>query len=210
MVGIAEDRVKRENEMRTEAIRRVRGYKDPLFVETRADARILEAELALKEAQSNRQSARALLTSFWCGTPDSLVIAEGIEKPDPRDLPLAEADAAVVDAAVDRARAQVVVEQSRAHQDYTVSGGTRFLRETNDVAVLGGISIPLGRFDRNQGNIARAQAERRQLEFQSEASRLERRSEEHTSELQSLMRISYAVFCLKKKKTETINKRHVE
>src|SRR3546814_1012694 len=31
------------------------------------------------------------------------------------------------------------------------------------------------------------------------------RSEEHTSELQSLMRISYAVFCLKKKKTYTQN-----
>src|SRR3546814_10243072 len=31
-----------------------------------------------------------------------------------------------------------------------------------------------------------------------------KRSEEHTSELQSLMRISYAVFCLKKKK----NKKH--
>src|SRR3546814_8607657 len=40
------------------------------------------------------------------------------------------------------------------------------------------------------------------------------RSEEHTSELQSLMRISYAVFCLKKKKTthtqqhNTYNIRH--
>src|SRR3546814_12116481 len=34
--------------------------------------------------------------------------------------------------------------------------------------------------------------------------RLVIRSEEHTSELQSLMRISYAVFCLKKKKQETI------
>src|SRR3546814_2032598 len=33
--------------------------------------------------------------------------------------------------------------------------------------------------------------------------RLDLRSEEHTSELQSLMRISYAVFCLKKKKTNT-------
>src|SRR3546814_7290915 len=33
--------------------------------------------------------------------------------------------------------------------------------------------------------------------------RLEVRSEEHTSELQSLMRISYAVFCLKKKKNKT-------
>src|SRR3546814_6569626 len=31
------------------------------------------------------------------------------------------------------------------------------------------------------------------------------RSEEHTSELQSLMRISYAVFCLKKKKKKTKN-----
>src|SRR3546814_5225899 len=36
------------------------------------------------------------------------------------------------------------------------------------------------------------------------------RSEEHTSELQSLMRISYAVFCLKKKKKtqQTTNKQH--
>src|SRR3546814_3808270 len=33
------------------------------------------------------------------------------------------------------------------------------------------------------------------------------RSEEHTSELQSLMRISYAVFCLKKKKTKQLYKR---
>src|SRR3546814_2575034 len=34
------------------------------------------------------------------------------------------------------------------------------------------------------------------------------RSEEHTSELQSLMRISYAVFCLKKKKNPQINSQH--
>src|SRR3546814_1008118 len=35
------------------------------------------------------------------------------------------------------------------------------------------------------------------------------RSEEHTSELQSLMRISYAVFCLKKKKTNKSHKNNV-
>src|SRR3546814_10282053 len=33
----------------------------------------------------------------------------------------------------------------------------------------------------------------------------DQRSEEHTSELQSLMRISYAVFCLKKKNTNKIH-----
>src|SRR3546814_6797866 len=36
------------------------------------------------------------------------------------------------------------------------------------------------------------------------------RSEEHTSELQSLMRISYAVFCLKKKKTKKITNNHAK
>src|SRR3546814_4538531 len=36
------------------------------------------------------------------------------------------------------------------------------------------------------------------------------RSEEHTSELQSLMRISYAVFCLKKKKTNNIITTYVQ
>src|SRR3546814_5203406 len=36
------------------------------------------------------------------------------------------------------------------------------------------------------------------------------RSEEHTSELQSLMRISYAVFCLKKKqKNLSVSRRHI-
>src|SRR3546814_3374539 len=34
------------------------------------------------------------------------------------------------------------------------------------------------------------------------------RSEEHTSELQSLMRISYAVFCLKKKQKKILTPRH--
>src|SRR3546814_5793610 len=41
------------------------------------------------------------------------------------------------------------------------------------------------------------------LKGASEALRELFRSEEHTSELQSLMRISYAVFCLKKKKNTT-------
>src|SRR3546814_7511706 len=36
------------------------------------------------------------------------------------------------------------------------------------------------------------------------------RSEEHTSELQSLMRISYAVFCLKKKTTRTTLRRSIK
>src|SRR3546814_3741739 len=41
--------------------------------------------------------------------------------------------------------------------------------------------------------------------------RYAKRSEEHTSELQSLMRISYAVFCLQKKtKQQTTKHRHIQ
>src|SRR3546814_4230189 len=43
--------------------------------------------------------------------------------------------------------------------------------------------------------------EDRQLAKRAAPGILKERSEEHTSELQSLMRISYAVFCLKKKTT---------
>src|SRR3546814_1978788 len=48
-------------------------------------------------------------------------------------------------------------------------------------------------------------AVRRHLNAAFPAARIEARSEEHTSELQSLMRISYAVFCLKKKKKTKTN-----
>src|SRR3546814_2433480 len=41
--------------------------------------------------------------------------------------------------------------------------------------------------------------------MQNDPLRLQARSEEHTSELQSLMRISYAVFCLKKKHYRSIH-----
>src|SRR3546814_4930945 len=45
----------------------------------------------------------------------------------------------------------------------------------------------------------------RQRQFAERHGVRRQRSEEHTSELQSLMRISYDVFCLKKKNRNTIN-----
>src|SRR3546814_5055848 len=64
---------------------------------------------------------------------------------------------------------------------------------------------PLGSFDRRSADGYRAVAGRA-MDHLPERTELPRRarSEEHTSELQSLMRRSYAVFCLKKKKLEII------
>lgn len=174
MVWIAERRLETEREMQTEALRRVRGYRDPLFVETQAAARVTSAELALEQAEARSAAARNLLASFWGGEGDGLEVSDGIERLASLQGELAQADANVRDAAVAQASAEVVLEQSRATQDYTIGGGVRFLRETNDVALVAGISIPLGRFDRNEGNIDRARAERRRLEAEAEADRLAR------------------------------------
>src|SRR3546814_2005878 len=59
----------------------------------------------------------------------------------------------------------------------------------------------LDRFGRLDGLVNNYQA----LPWEENAARVGARSEEHTSELQSLMRISYAVFCLKQNKKKKSN-----
>src|SRR3546814_14348024 len=76
----------------------------------------------------------------------------------------------------------------RSHADQRAQ---RRAQLVGDVADEGGIH-PVGAF---QCFVAVAQGA-----FDADAVTDIERSEEHTSELQSLMRISYAVFCLKKKK----------
>src|SRR3546814_10627106 len=60
------------------------------------------------------------------------------------------------------------------------------------------------RHRRQQGAALRPYERARRRAGTARPTRLQLRSEEHTSELQSLMRISHAVFCLKKKKHTTI------
>src|SRR3546814_8249516 len=69
------------------------------------------------------------------------------------------------------------------------------------------VDLAFGAFDVERRALAAAEGAERLLDdlahtrsFPSGPGQQRMRSEEHTSELQSLMRISYAVFCLKKKK----------
>lgn len=174
VVKITSYRLETEKGIEREALRRVRGYKDPLFVETRASARVAQAEIDVDQAEAKARAARNTLASFWSGSGEELEVAGEFLPYRPTELKLADADLSLAEAQTARASAAVTVEQSRAVQDYTVSGGARFLRGTNDIALVAGVTIPLSRFDRNQGNIERAQAERLQAELTAEANRLER------------------------------------
>ena len=172
--AIAKQQLSIEEGLQSEALRRVRGYKDPFFVETRAAARVAQAQIALEQSRAKLNNARDALASFWGGNGDDLDVVGELVLGGNQKIELAEADQALEEARVARASAAVIVEQTRKTQDYTVNGGTRFIKGTNDIALVAGITIPLGRFDRNQGNIERARAERWRLELTAEANRLER------------------------------------
>src|SRR3546814_8772805 len=84
--------------------------------------------------------------------------------------------------------------------DMTVDDRARAIDDgVVDVAAIGEHGIERG--DRAAGFAVDAGA------FAERRNEREDRSEEHTSELQSLMRISYAVFCLKKKKKHNNKKK---
>src|SRR3546814_2621083 len=109
-----------------------------------------------------------------------------------------------------------------------VSLGRRNPDFGNVVSVMGSVTLPIFAGRRQEPRIAAAEAQAaaalaeradalRELEAQFEAdlaawrsaARQWQRSEEHTSELQSLMRNSYAVFCLKKKINYTLHHRTI-
>src|SRR3546814_1413257 len=84
-----------------------------------------------------------------------------------------------------------------ASYGFAVTDITRINRQEFDVVTVLGDVIHNFQCKNNWIDLGKLESDRRLLA----------RSEEHTSELQSLMRISYAVFCLKKKKQHTAQPR---
>ena len=174
VVRMGEFRLKTEMEIEREALRRVRGYKDPLFVETRAAARVAQAKIDLDHAKARLVAAKNRLASFWGGDGATLEITGNIGWPTRQMNVPAQADDDLAKAEAQRSGAIVTLERTRRTQDYSVNGGARYLRGSNSVALVGGITIPLGRNDRNQGGIARAEADQQRIEFTSQAARQDR------------------------------------
>src|SRR3546814_1615736 len=91
------------------------------------------------------------------------------------------------------------------HAKITLSGArdipfsALMLSQANVRRVKAGVSIDGLAADIERRGLLQSLTVRAQRD--EEGNETGRRSEEHTSELQSLMRISYAVFCLKKKNT---------
>jgi cobalt-zinc-cadmium efflux system outer membrane protein len=205
MVGVVQERLRVARELQRTVAFRVREARDPLFAGTRADTRVAEAQVDLQLAVHARDAAFGRLADWWGGTREQVAVSIDqffmLDRPPPRlRETIAPADLAVSEARIRRAEAAVGIERARRVQDPTVRGGVRYLNTTGDLALVGGVSIPLARHDRNQGNIERTQAEVRRAEADLEVARVTRmrelrlaqeRVEEARHEAEALLRQVY-------------------
>src|SRR3546814_3292025 len=95
-----------------------------------------------------------------------------------------------------------VCDQLLQHADGRIvepgDGGIR--RRVSSIHGHGQRGFPFALRRQSAGNVVCRMFRIGTREVEARTTNVPKRSEEHTSELQSLMRISYAVFCLKKKK----------
>lgn len=137
--------------------------REPPLRALRAQSELAEAEAELKAAQAGALAARFGLGALWGGDIAPLVPATFPILEPPSDLlaghqalepRIASAERMALQAAIGR-------ERSLGVPDPTVSAGVRRFEESNDQALLVGVSIPLPLRNRNQGNIAAAEARAR-------------------------------------------------
>nr|WP_303694444.1 TolC family protein [Brevundimonas subvibrioides] len=177
---IARERLALAERFQIEVQRRVDMARDPLFAGARAEAELAQAQIDFDQAGIQARLARATLGRFWIGAPDfSLDPADFEDTGAAREMagPASGIDLAVLAAQRDVAQARVRVEQARATPDATVSVGVRHFWDGQDLGLVVGGSIPLGRYDRNEGAIERARFEGVAAEADMAALRQERERE---------------------------------
>lgn len=179
-VRIARERLDLAERFQTEVQRRVTAARDPLFAGARAEAELAQAQIDFDQAEIAARVAKISLAKFWDGMADfnlgdaafedtnaARILADGVAQAD-LDIFLAQRDIAV---------ARVAVEQARRTQDATVSVGVRHFWEGQNLGLVVGGSIPLGRYDQNRGAIDRARAEGLAAEGDLAATRIDRERE---------------------------------
>lgn len=139
--------------------------RDPPLRAIRARSAAAQAAAEVTAARADEQASRGTLASLFGVTepPENLSGAlldlqpVTVNPEESLEVRLAEAERLRAEAGVGR-------EVASARLDPAIGVGVRHVRESGDVGLVAGVSLPLPVFDRNQGNIAAARADVRAAE----------------------------------------------
>lgn len=154
----AEDNLVWAKELARVASLLVEAGREPPLRAIRARSALAQADAAHEAAAAEELAARSSLAAlFGERTPVERVSGAGIDARSGTVAPEASLEVRLADAERSVAQAEVRQQQVERRLDPAVGIGVRHIRETGDVGLVGGISMPLRIFDRNQGNVAAAQ-----------------------------------------------------
>lgn len=176
VAAIERERLATARALYASVARRVSAARDPLMAGARAESSLAEAQIALARADAAAANARARLASYWGGDNAFILVATEFSPPraetHAHDSPTESSpDLARLSAERDRANAEIRLERSLGFQNPTLSIGYRQFLDTGDDALVAGVTVPLGIFNRNQGAVTRARALERRTIYDLEAGR---------------------------------------
>ena len=172
-LGLAREATARAEELARTARLMVETGRDPPLRQLRAEASLAELRAAEQEAVAAQAQAQRMLGAMIGMADEELDAAPGdpAAMPAPRDgLPL---QVRIADAERRVAEARIDVERSAGVSDITARAGVRGFAESGDVAVVGGVSLPLAIRDRNRGGIDAARADLLGAEARLDQARLD-------------------------------------
>ncbi len=146
---------------------RVEAGRDSPVDELRASVVLSMSRIEQQKAEKTLAAARHKLAAVWGGKADLFERISGdlyqISPPSPPGDPLSaiatNPDVGRWETQEHRQRAVLRLEKANAVPDVTVGGGVQRFEETDDSAMVVGLSVPVPLFDRNQGGIREAVAE---------------------------------------------------
>ena len=160
-VELALDVVERNVELARIAGLLVEVGREPPLRALRAEAALAEARAELQAAEATSLAARAALASLWGDQSAPPIVSSNFPDIEPPGTAMASATAIQLQVARAESRAataEIDRERSLRIPDPVLSAGVRRFEESNDNAFVVGVSIPLPFRNRNQGNIAAAEA----------------------------------------------------
>ncbi|WP_245409612.1 TolC family protein [Allosphingosinicella vermicomposti] len=147
------------------AVTLVEEGREPPLRALRARSAAAQAGAELQAAQAEEAAARGTLAGLFGVTePPTVVAGSEIDLTPQTFDPERSLEVRLAEAERLRAEAEVDREVSASRLDPAVGLGVRHVRQSGDVALVGGVSMPIPIFDRNQGGIAAARANVRAAE----------------------------------------------
>lgn len=155
----ATENVERARELARVATILVEAGRDPPLRALRARSALAQSQAERAAAEAEELAARSSLAAlFGVSAPIGAVSGTTLDVQPQKVTPETSLDVRLADAERTAAQAAVREQVAERRLDPAVGVGVRHIRETGDVGLVAGVSMPLRVFDRNRGNIDAARS----------------------------------------------------